>query len=320
MTLPRPLPNISEGSDTNTDETDRPVRGQLSKLTQAHHVNNAAPQRGRHRQTSSLGVPPSSLPERRSSKNLLRRKQSHASRLSTDVGQQPPQYLPQNSGQIIPPRGSSTSPVRSAAARLNHISSEVRRIPSRTFVRSCKPTDILDIPKISHPRVSAKIRIAAPLFMGGGTVEGHVTVVIDEGKANSRPNSRPAMFIGRISVDILGVESSHCKQHIFRSIANELIDDANPPPKPMIASSRALSDAYWEVTPSTSVLPFRLDLPVNMGPPPYSSKHAGIRYLLCTTLSIRISGKQDFVRRSQEIAILTVHDRMSSCSVSPILA
>ncbi|MCJ1478330.1 hypothetical protein MMC13_007008 [Lambiella insularis] len=45
-----------------------------------------------------------------------------------------------------------------------------------------------------------------------------------------------------------------------------------------------------------------------MGPPPYKSPHASIKYILCLTLLIRISGKVSFVRTSQEIIVLTVHD------------
>lgn len=65
----------------------------------------------------------------------------------------------------------------------------------------------------------------------------------------------------------------------------------------------------WDVIPSDSVLPFRLDLPVDMGPPPYQSKKVGISYWLSTLAEFRILGKKQFVRESQEITVLTVHDR-----------
>ena len=153
--------------------------------------------------------------------------------------------------------------------------------------------------------------------MGGGTVEGQVIVTIDGGKAINRSTSRPVIAVGRISVDVLGVERCHGKDSIFRSLACELIDEAHPPPGPMMAASRAISDAFWQVAPSTSTLPFRLDLPVYMGPPPYDSKHTQIKYILCVTLAIRISGKQNYVRRSQEIVILSVHDRRLSFMDDP---
>ena len=67
----------------------------------------------------------------------------------------------------------------------------------------------------------------------------------------------------------------------------------------------------WDVVASELVLPFRLDLPVDMGPPPYESKKAGISYWLSTLAEFKIAGKQHFVCESQEIMDLTVHDRRS---------
>ena len=67
----------------------------------------------------------------------------------------------------------------------------------------------------------------------------------------------------------------------------------------------------WDVVASELVLPFRLDLPVDMGPPPYESKKAGISYWLSTLAESKIAGKQHFVCESQEIMVLTVHDRRS---------
>ncbi|MCJ1284168.1 hypothetical protein MMC26_003499 [Xylographa opegraphella] len=168
--------------------------------------------------------------------------------------------------------------------------------------------DILDVPQLSHPRAVLEMRTAAPLFVGGGTIEGQVNLMIDGGRSSGRYQNRPAISIGRLSIDVLGVEIGHRRQSIFRSLAHELIDGTHPPPSTMVAAPRGPSDAFWSVIPCTSVLPFKLDLPINMGPPPYQSKHASIKYILCATLVIRISGKLDFVRRSQEIAVLTVHD------------
>jgi len=59
-----------------------------------------------------------------------------------------------------------------------------------------------------------------------------------------------------------------------------------------------------------SVLPFRLDLPVVMGPPPYKDKKVGIKYIVSTTVEAKIADKAEFVRESQDVAVLTVHDRM----------
>ena len=70
-------------------------------------------------------------------------------------------------------------------------------------------------------------------------------------------------------------------------------------------------DSTWDVVPSDSMLPFRLNLPVVMGPPPYKAKKVGITYLLSTLVEARIGGKSQFVRHSREIIVLTVHDRRS---------
>lgn len=45
-----------------------------------------------------------------------------------------------------------------------------------------------------------------------------------------------------------------------------------------------------------------------MGPPPYESQNVGISYWFSTLAEFKIAGKQHFVRESQEIMFLTVHD------------
>jgi hypothetical protein len=69
-------------------------------------------------------------------------------------------------------------------------------------------------------------------------------------------------------------------------------------------------------------IPFRLNLPLNMGPPPYSSKHARIRYVICSTALIKVNGKQNIVRRSQDITVVTVFDpeRALASLPSPLIA
>jgi len=93
-------------------------------------------------------------------------------------------------------------------------------------------------------------------------------------------------------------------------LATDLIDEAHPPPTTMLAVEPSSSSTQWEVIPSMSVLPFRLDLPVVMGPPPYKDKKVGIKYIVSTTVEAKIADKAEFVRESQDVAVLTVHDRM----------
>lgn len=96
---------------------------------------------------------------------------------------------------------------------------------------------------------------------------------------------------------------------MFRALSSHLIDAEHPPPASMAPDSG--SDASWDVQPSNSTLPFRLDLPVVMGPPPYKSKKVGISYWLSVLAEFKISGKKHFIRRSREVTVLTVHDRTS---------
>ena len=313
---PRPLSDILEASLLSSDTADNDTTASPEIRTRSRgYLDKSLLQWNQLDGTSVNRLPVSRVPERRSSRSQLRHRMSRFSRASSDATDRAPR-TPSSQRQTILPRGQSTSPVRDAATRLNPVSSGMRRIPSRTFVRSVKPVDILDMPEIGHARVSLEMRVPAPLFVGGGTVEGQLYVTVDGGRFKSRQKPKPIISIGRISVDILGVESLQGKKFIFRTLANELIDETHPPPATMVAAPRALSDAYWDVMPSVSVLPFRLDLPVNMGPPPYSSKPVSIKYILCATMTFRILGKQYQVRRSQDIPVLTVHDRMFSITGS----
>ena len=308
--IPRPLSDILEASLLSSDIADYETAASSEIRTRSGgHLGKTMLQWNQVDGTGADRLPVSRVPERRSSRSQLRHRISRASKASSDATDLA-SPTPRSQRQTLPSQGQSTSPVRDAAKRLDPVSSEMRRVPSRTFVRSVKPVDILDTPELSHSRVSLEMRVPAPLFVGGGTVEGQLYVTIDSGRFKSRQKPKPTISVGKISVDLLGVETLQGKKFIFRTLANELLDETHRPPATMIAAPRALSDAYWEVMPSISVLPFRLDLPVNMGPPPYSSKQASIKYTLCATMVFRISGKQYHVRRSQEIAVLTVHDRM----------
>ena len=304
----RPLSNIREASDSPAGNLDTVKRLWPETSGNEHGSRQPPHQSIRNRRSSTLSLQPSSLPQRRSSRNMLRRGDSAAFRPSLNVPSLPP-ALPQGQGRTVPSRGRSTSPVKSAMLRLDPVSSEMRRIPSRTFVRSVRPVDILDLPRLNHRRIALDLRVSAPLFIGGSTIEGQIHMAVDEGKVSSRRNSRPALSIGRIAIDVLGVETSYGKHFVFRSLANELIDEAHPPPSFMIAAPRPVSDAFWAVKPCATVFPFRLNLPINMGPPPYDSKHASIRYILCATIAIRVDDKHYHVRRSQSIVVLSVHDR-----------
>lgn len=215
--------------------------------------------------------------------------------------------------RTVPARGRSVSPIR----RLE--GPDVRKAPSRTFIPSIVPTDILDVPKVHHPRIDADLTLSAPVFVGGATAEGFVRISIDGGPKSTRKKTLSTLSISRIVISLVGIERCNGRRRIFRRLATELIDQAHPPPIEMAPTGRLPSKGSWEVLPSTSVLQFRLDLPVAMGPPPYAAKRQGILYLLSVTIEAKIAGKQEFVRRSREIVILTVHDRKPHSVLNPIV-
>lgn len=218
-------------------------------------------------------------------------------------------------GFTIPSHGRARSPVKQQAARFNPVTSDSeRRIPSRTFRRNPSSADILDAPCHRHPRVSVEINANAPLFVGGGSIEGHVQLNVDNAE---RLRHKRAVAIARISVDLLGVEEmTASKRHVFLDLATELIDNANPPPLQMVESPKQLSpiDPFWLLKASISSIPFMLSLPLDTGPPPFQSKHARIRYILSVTLLIRDQSRQYLVRSSQDVSVLSVFDRLSSPS------
>ncbi|KAI9787301.1 MAG: hypothetical protein M1835_002820 [Candelina submexicana] len=294
----RPLSDIREATEpdlTQKSGFSPTARSQArASLDSTHSGKASAP---------GPGIP------RRSSSQRLQRRGSRNSGVSFAPPLAPPPPA-KGSGLTIPSRGRSRSPVRAAAARRNPVSMEsLRRIPSRTFVRISQPDDILESPQYKHPRVSLDVRVSAPLFMGGGTVEGNIHLIVDGGTGQrARKN---VVFIGRIMVDVLGVEEASGKRRsIFLSVANEIFDADHPPPTTMLVSPSLVTstDCFWEMAPSTSDLPFKLNLPLNVGPASFHSKHARIRYILCVTAVIKVTGKQYWVRQSQDIAVLSVYD------------
>lgn len=240
------------------------------------------------------------IPERRSSRHA----NSAASMLSTKSrgpSRQTTTSANLRNGRIIPSKGSSTSPLRRPST------SDMRKPPSRTFVPPALPNELLDNPVITHSRLSLAMRLSSPVYMGGATVEGHVHIVIDGGASEKRWKPKQQLSLSKISVTLVGIERCKGRQEIFRALANDLIDEDHPPPENMAPGTG--NKGVWDVVPSDTVLPFRLHLPVTMGPPPYKSKKIGISYLLSASIEFTIAGKAHSVRQSREIVVLTVHDR-----------
>ncbi|KAF2009159.1 hypothetical protein BU24DRAFT_497355 [Aaosphaeria arxii CBS 175.79] len=219
---------------------------------------------------------------------------------------QPPNQATSNTKPQIRP---SYSPLRQIAARLDAGSQDThKRLPSKTFIREPLSNELLDFPSHKHPRITLGVDLAAGIFVGGGSVEGTVQIVVDDAE---RIRHRRTLDIARISIDLLGLEEM-CgnRRSVFLNLANELIDDANPPPQSMVDSQEQIdrNDPFWHLKPSITNLPFIMSLPLNVGPPPFQSKNARIRYSLCVSLLIRDQGKQWIVRTSEDITILSVYD------------
>lgn len=258
--------------------------------------------------SSIYSIPASSIPARQSSQSRdpARFHRNAPSRSS-------PTPLQRKATHTIPYRGKSRSPVKQTGIRLDAVGSDTsRRMPSRTFIRNPVPRDILEFPSHRHPRIGVDLQVGAPLFVGGGTVEGSVRVVVDEA---DKGRNKKSLTLGRIAVDLVGTEeTSSNRKAIFLSLGTELIDSTHPPPRNMV-EPRDFPDAdcFWSLIPSFTSLPFIVSLPLDTGPPPFHSKHARIRFVLCATVLIKDGGRQYLVRCSQDISVLPTYDRKHDC-------
>jgi Arrestin (or S-antigen), C-terminal domain len=162
------------------------------------------------------------------------------------------------------------------------------------------------------------LQTPAPLFVGGGTIEGHLLLTVDGGSA--RKTKLKPLSISRLSIDIVGVEEvTDGRRWIFLSLATELFDAQHPPPGSLVATQVPASgtELSWPLRSASVVIPFCLNLPLNIGPPPYASKQAHIRYVLCATAHIKPAGKLSLIRHSFEIQMLTVYDPEKALSSLP---
>lgn len=283
--------------------------------------------------SSVYSIPPGSVPPRSSSRtrggSISRSRPPHQSAPLSTIQHGPPTTLPntiptnqplfpRSCGHTVPRRGQSQSPLRHVAARLDPISHDTnRRIPSKTFVREPLSKELLEFPSHRHPRIELGLDLSASIFVGGGSIEGTVQVNIDDAE---RIRHRRTLDIARISIDLLRLEEmSGNRRCVFLNLATELIDEKNPPPANMVDTQEPISpgEIFWHLMPSHTNLTFNLSLPLNIGPPPFQSKHARIRYALCVSLLIRDQGRQYIVRTSEDITVLSVYDRMCAITALP---
>ncbi|KAK3670222.1 hypothetical protein LTR78_009877 [Recurvomyces mirabilis] len=256
--------------------------------------------------SSCYAIPQSSVPHRSSSFGRSEPPSRAPSRRNTSIrvpwSKEQPQFSVSN-------RGPCRSPVKEAVRRSDPVSADsARRVPSRTLIRRPHPVDILNAAECKHPRVVLDLRTTAPVFVGGGSLEGLVTVIIDH---NERAKERRTLGVGSVTVDLLGYEqTSGDRKATFLALGSDVIDANHPPPASMVEPSNPLTpgDKFWTLCPSSSTLPFMLSLPLDTGPPPFQSRHASIRYVLCATALIRDAGTHYRVRVSKEVQILPTYD------------
>ncbi|KAM0719838.1 hypothetical protein Q7P37_003973 [Cladosporium fusiforme] len=281
--------------------------------------------------SSCYAIPHSSVPRRSSSQvhasgtNIAHSRKPSVRSIRTDGIHQSnsPSHVAPHSKFAITNHGSSRSPVKDAGRRLNPVSSDVaRKMPSKTFIRTPAPTDILEFPVYRHPRVKLDLHTSAPLFVGGGSVEGHVKITIDD---NEWMKHRRSLGVAAITIDLVGFEEvADHRRATFLALGTDLLDAKHPPPATMVEPNNPLSpnQRFWTLKPSVSALPFMLSLPLDTGPPPFQSKQANIRFLLCVTATIRDAGKHYRVRASHDINVVPTYDpeRALASLTSPLVA
>lgn len=291
----------------------------------AHLSTTSPPHAGQSsRAPSALSLPLQDIPNRTSSTGFVAKRGTQL-RQSSSISECPSWKLPPPSaaGRLIPPRGRSNSPVRAALKTDPFLTNTIGRSPTKTSIRKTPPLDILDFEIIRHSRVEMSLQPLAPLFVGGGTVEGHVLLRVDRG--STRKTTLKPLSISRLSLDVVGVEEvTDGRRWIFLSLVTELFDRAHPPPAGLVTTqiSALETELSWHLQPATVVIPFCVNLPLNIGPPPYAVKQNRIRYILCATAHVKTACKRSLIRQSLNIQMLTAFDpEKALCSLrTPLLA
>lgn len=141
-------------------------------------------------------------------KNVPDRHSSLASSQQASLQDFPSWRLPPMAaaGKVIPHRGRADSPVKRSVAKDPVSSDKLRARPSRTFIRPIPPLRLFEAGSITHRRLQLEVQLRAPLFVGGGTIEGEVKVVVD--KDAPRTKTSTPLLISKLSVDVIGLEEA----------------------------------------------------------------------------------------------------------------
>lgn len=265
--------------------------------------------------TSIYSIPLGNIPPRSSSKEY-ERKLAARPKPSLTISREPAVLLSQPHAPFLAVENTrqGLSPIKGASSRKTSTDPQkAPRIPSKTIIKRENPSTehLLDSPNLPHPRLKVDLLLAAPLFVGGSSVEGVIRIVVDDAE---KVRHRKMLTLERVSLDLIGVEEimhPKARRKVFLSLGNEVVDTWHPPPEDMVDDIRPLTSTTrsWMLIPSVSTLPFLLTLPLTVGPPPFDCKYARIRYILCATLYVKDAGRALSVRCSQETALLSVQDR-----------
>ncbi len=274
------------------------------------------------RATSAMSLPLRDVPERRSSASIFAQSRQGSGRASFQElpKWQVPPLAPRS--KTVSLRGRSDSPVRQALNKSAQSSEAMRLSPSRTVIRTTPPLDILNRGSIRNDRIELSVHLPSPLFVGGGTIEGHIKLEVHADTKRSRSKS---ISINRLSIDVIGVEEvGDGRRWVFLSLGSELFDGNHPPPPALLGQQSKPHDSElsWVVKPASAVIPFCIHLPLNLGPPPYLSRQASIRYILSPTAHFKVGNKMTMARQTWNVQMLTVHDPEKALASlpSPLLA
>lgn len=141
-----------------------------------------------------------------SRRQVPERQSSLASMRQADLQEFPSWRLPppNASGKLILDRGRAESPVKRSVAKDSVTSDALRLSPSRTFVRPSPPVLLLQNGSLLSKRIDLSVDLNAPIFMGGGTVEGKVNLEIDRNYPDRV--KKKDLLISKLSVDVVGWE------------------------------------------------------------------------------------------------------------------
>jgi hypothetical protein len=152
------------------------------------------------------------------------------------------------------------------------------------------------------------VRLAASLFVGGGTIESKINIAV-----NSSPLQKPeakSIFISELTIGIIGVEEINDGRRKFLSLATDVFNKSYPPPMTLVDSQIPIShsELFWALKPASASVAFCINLLLGVGHPPYTSKDATIRYFICPTVAVKSWGKQSNIGQMCNIQILIVYN------------